>query len=327
MATYWKETVNFGGEFADVRLWLSVVDGLGRCVLESAGKIDVGEVRLLVKEGGFSHAFENGKCEFAFETNSREYCARLYRGEQLICGSGNSKNLKHEFALPKILATDTFEARVADFNYFETELGEKGKNIESLLAEEKAEEKAETAEEIKEEIEEEIQAEATEEVKEGIKEEVKEEVKEEIKIEKSQPVKTAKSKSQNASQAGAKKQASQSGRKSSGSASKKSKEGDFFSLAKPQVERMLAKFPKEEFLEDVLDNSRWVKVDFSKDASYAVGLIYADDLVGYIGYGVVGNLGNPPKFDNPQFVPFDIADPNGKGYFLIFQRADNGEKV
>ncbi|MFI3163053.1 MAG: hypothetical protein R3Y65_01275 [Bacillota bacterium] len=359
MATYWKEVVNFGGEFGDIVLLLSVFDGEGRGFLDSTGKIDVGEIQLLVREGGFSHAFENGKCEFTFKTNNRDFCVRLYRGGEFVCGSGNSKNLKHEFAVPKILATDTFEAKVADFNYFETEFGEKGKNLESLLGEEKAEvceeieakaeviKKIEPKAEVIKEIE--TKAEIGEEISEEIetKEETKEETEnvadimkaesEETVANKPQQVKTAVPKQQNArgtanaktQTANAKTQtASRKTQTASKNTGRKSaKEGDFFSLAKPQVEKMLAKFPKEEFLEDVLDNSRWVKVDFSKDTSYAVGLIYADDLVGYIGYGVVGKLDNPPKFENPQFVPFDITNPNGDGYFLIFQRADNGEKV
>ncbi len=330
MATYWKEVVNFGGEFGDIKLLLSVCDGKGVFTLDTAGHIENGSVQLLVKEEGFSHDFVGGKCEFSFETNHRDYCVRLYRGEKLICWGGNSKNLRHEFALPKILATDTFEERVADFNYYETELGEKGKNLENLLGEnnivEKEEIKAEIAKEIKEEPKEEIKEET--ETKEEIENMIEnKELKEETVTTKSETAKTAKAKPQNQRKTGSGKQASQAGRKPQSSSKKSPKEEDFFSLAKPQVEKMLAKFPKEEFLEDVLDNSRWVKVDFSKDVSYAVGIIYADDLVGYIGYGAKGKLSNPPKFENPQFVPFDIANPNGEGYFLVFQRADTGEKV
>ncbi len=352
MGSYWKEVVNFGGEFKAVKLLLTVSAGVGICEFDGVGVIENGNIQLLTREGGVSHDFAGGVASFAFQTSHREYCVRIYCDGVLICGSGNSKNLKHEFALPKIYATDVFENRVADFNYFETELGEKGKSLESLLCESenpapKSQDNTKeritnvTEEIIKEEIiKEEIIKEEI--IKEEIKtEEVAEEIiKEEIKAEEvaeeivlgsaqnpdlpdkdfeAQNARSAKSETQRSSQS-----KPQAARKKGG---KSKKESDFFSLAKPQVEKMLSKFPKEEFLEEVLDNSKWVKVDFSKGVSYAVGIIYADDLVGYIGYGVKGNFQNPPKFENPQFVPFDIASPAGDGYFLIFQRADTGEKV
>lgn len=319
MSTYWKEVVNFDDDNFRAGLTLCVEKGRGVCEFTSLD-LQSGRIVLLLKDGEAASEFALGCCTFNFETSSQWYYVLVFQGEKLVLSGGNSKNLQHEYEVPKIIATDAFEEKVANFNYFEKELGENGKDAESVLSMQKAEKDADISQiqEVKTVAKTVDDIKTTEEKVINIMNKTEKIQDDGMEVENVDIIKETKN---------SKPKQTNPQRKTNAARKKAQRKSDFFELAKPQVEKMIAKFPKEEFLEDVLENSKWVKVEFSKNVHYAVGIIYADDMAQYIGYGVLGSAKKPPQFENPQFVPFDIADPNGDGYFLIFQRADTGEKV
>lgn len=113
----------------------------------------------------------------------------------------------------------------------------------------------------------------------------------------------------------------------------KNLEGDkpFFELISDQVEELFSKYPTERYLESVIDNSKWVKIDFENNGKYYVlGLIYENSNVKYVCYGVPGKFGNnPPKEieDYNQWVPFDFNNSSGDGYWIMYQDALTGESI
>ena len=99
----------------------------------------------------------------------------------------------------------------------------------------------------------------------------------------------------------------------------------------PQLQGLFEKFPPEEALAAIIPNSKWVKVDFNKENKfYVVGLIYQDNAVKYVCYGVPGVWAELPPEDfnaEAQFLPLDLDEPQGDGYWLTYQDAFDGELV
>lgn len=107
---------------------------------------------------------------------------------------------------------------------------------------------------------------------------------------------------------------------------------DFYSLIKDQLDDLFARFPHNTTLELLVENSKWVTIDFDGvDRSYVVGLLYDDNgNLTYIAYGVPGNNGiKPPSqiADYSQWLPLDPDLPNGEGYWVMFQDSTTGDSV
>ena len=96
-----------------------------------------------------------------------------------------------------------------------------------------------------------------------------------------------------------------------------------------QIKGLFDAHPAEEVLESIIPNSKWVSVDFNGDGkTYVVGLIMEEGEIKFISYGVPGEWSEkPPKNFNEEarFLPLDISDPKGKGYWLTYQDAFDGE--
>ena len=105
----------------------------------------------------------------------------------------------------------------------------------------------------------------------------------------------------------------------------------FFDGVKEQITSLFDKYPEEEFLSSIIPFSKWVKVDFEQDGNYYVlGLVYENDNIKYICYGVPGLYDkNPPKDLNgfAQWLPLDENKPEEYGYWITYQDAQNGESV
>ena len=105
----------------------------------------------------------------------------------------------------------------------------------------------------------------------------------------------------------------------------------FFDGVKEQITLLFEKYPEEEFLPSIIPFSKWVKVDFEEEGTYYVlGLVYENDNIKYICYGVPGVYGSmPPKELNgfAQWLPLDTNKPEEYGYWITYQNAENGESV
>ena len=105
----------------------------------------------------------------------------------------------------------------------------------------------------------------------------------------------------------------------------------FYKELKKQIDTLFENNPSEEYLEELIPNSKWVKVNLdSSEDYYVLGLIYEGEKLLYICYGVPGVYQkNAPRelSGYPIWFPLDEDKPQGFGYWLSYQDADSGESV
>ena len=104
----------------------------------------------------------------------------------------------------------------------------------------------------------------------------------------------------------------------------------FYLDIKAQVDDIFDSNPSETYLESLLPNSKWVKVDLQNGDYYVLGLIYDGEEIKYICYGVPGVYQkNPPRelSGYPIWFPLDQQQEEGFGYWLSYQDAQSGESV
>ena len=105
----------------------------------------------------------------------------------------------------------------------------------------------------------------------------------------------------------------------------------FFDEIKGQIDLLFKNNEKEEFLENLIPNSKWVKVEYEESGDYYIlGLIYEEDELVYIVYGVPGVYQKtPPKEISgyPVWFPLDENKPESFGYWLSYQDAKTGESI
>ncbi|MCL2369719.1 MAG: hypothetical protein FWC80_00590 [Firmicutes bacterium] len=103
----------------------------------------------------------------------------------------------------------------------------------------------------------------------------------------------------------------------------------FFDKTRDQIESLFDKYPKEDRLKSLIEDSRWVKVDWdNRGRHYVVGIIGQGPE--YIVYGVPAKYSpEPPKeLDGYcQWLPLDPKEPQKEGYWLMFQDAKTGESI
>ena len=106
---------------------------------------------------------------------------------------------------------------------------------------------------------------------------------------------------------------------------------NFYDEIKEQIESLFSRYPEESFLNEIITNSKWIKVDYEDSGEYyVIGLIYDDGKIKYISYGIPGEYKiKPPRelSENAQWLPLDPNKPEDLGYWLTYQNAENGETV
>lgn len=105
----------------------------------------------------------------------------------------------------------------------------------------------------------------------------------------------------------------------------------FYAKLKNQIDRLFANNPEEEYLEKIIPNSKWVKVEYEKEGDYyVIGLVYENQDLTYLCYGVPGVYQkNPPQelSGYPVWLPLDSDKKEGFGYWLAYQNAETGESI
>lgn len=105
----------------------------------------------------------------------------------------------------------------------------------------------------------------------------------------------------------------------------------FYKALKGQIDVLFENNPNEDYLEELIPNSKWVKVAIENGEDYYVlGLIYEEDELLYICYGVPGVYQKAPPRElsgYPIWFPLDENRPQGFGYWLSYQDANSGESV
>ncbi len=110
----------------------------------------------------------------------------------------------------------------------------------------------------------------------------------------------------------------------------KSQEQPYYQSVKDELTQLFYKFPKEDNLCNLFKESSWVKINYSKDKFYVVGLIFQDNKEKYICYGVPANYSKTPPKELAgycSFIPLSVLDMFGKGYWIMFQDAVSGKCV
>ena len=105
----------------------------------------------------------------------------------------------------------------------------------------------------------------------------------------------------------------------------------FYNKLKNQIQKLFDENPEEDYLEKIIPNSKWVKVEYEKQGDYyVIGLIEENGSLEYIAYGVPGVFQNDPPDElsgYPVWLPLDSEKKDGFGYWLVYQDAGTGENI
>ena len=105
----------------------------------------------------------------------------------------------------------------------------------------------------------------------------------------------------------------------------------YYDTVKEEIEKLFGSFPHEPALEDLISDSRFVRVQYDERGRYyVVGVVYDRRDPAFICYGVPERYAPaPPKELNgfSAFVPKNPAKPYGEGYFMMFQSARTGQTL
>ena len=105
----------------------------------------------------------------------------------------------------------------------------------------------------------------------------------------------------------------------------------FYESISEDIDKLFETHTEEEFLSQIIPFSKWVKIENEdSDDYYVLGLIYQDDKVKYICYGVPGIYDVPPPESlkgYAEWLPLDSTKENEYGYWITYQDAENGENV
>jgi len=106
---------------------------------------------------------------------------------------------------------------------------------------------------------------------------------------------------------------------------------EFFDSIKSQIEELLNTYEEEKALEEIIPNSKFVKVDLERNGNfYIFGVINENDNIKYIVYGLPGEYSVKPDDEYSKFyqwLPLNQDNPEGYGYYLMYQDAISGNQI
>ncbi len=113
-----------------------------------------------------------------------------------------------------------------------------------------------------------------------------------------------------------------------GAFAKNQQDETYYERVKSQLERLFKEREKETDLENMVANSRWVKVGDGANF-YAVGIIVEDNVPKFVCYGLTGSYDSKPSQikNYSSFIPKSPFNLKGDGYWVMFQDAISGESV
>lgn len=101
----------------------------------------------------------------------------------------------------------------------------------------------------------------------------------------------------------------------------------FYERIADEIDELFRSGERDETLEKLLPQTKWARVDYSESKRFFVGLV--GDKPDYVCYALPGTFTVPaPEYlGEATFLPLDPADPEGKGYWLLYQSAADGSSV
>lgn len=110
-----------------------------------------------------------------------------------------------------------------------------------------------------------------------------------------------------------------------------SNKSEFFASIESQIEQLLTTYEEEKALEEIIPNSKFVKVDLENNGNfYIFGVIHQNNDIKYIVYGLPGEYSVKPDDEYSKFyqwLPLNQENPEGYGYYLMYQDAENGNQI
>lgn len=108
-------------------------------------------------------------------------------------------------------------------------------------------------------------------------------------------------------------------------------ENTFYSRISYQIDKMFDINKQEKVLDDIIPNSKFCRVEFDDNSGhYVFGVVYENNYPKYLCYGVPAKKDNPPPPELSgyyQWLPVDVDDANGNGYYMMYQDATNGQNI
>lgn len=102
---------------------------------------------------------------------------------------------------------------------------------------------------------------------------------------------------------------------------------NFYINIRGKLEEIMTINPECKELERLIPDSKWVKVYYDEDEYYVVGILTEEGAVKYLAYGVPGVEGIRPPKEAEELCDFLASDGEEEGYWIMLQKADNGELV
>ena len=101
---------------------------------------------------------------------------------------------------------------------------------------------------------------------------------------------------------------------------------NFYRSIKGKLNEIMTANPRERKLEELIPDSKWVRVYYDKGEYYVVGVLTEDGEVTFLAYGVPGVKSVKPPKDAEELCDFvEVESSIGDGYWVMFQNAKNGE--
>ncbi|MDE7329010.1 MAG: hypothetical protein K2N57_04630 [Clostridia bacterium] len=101
----------------------------------------------------------------------------------------------------------------------------------------------------------------------------------------------------------------------------------FYKKIETNMQELFDKNEKDDELTLLIPESKWVRVPTEDDGYYVVGIIYSDDTPNVICYGVPDKDNSAPPQSNENCRQWLELEKGGRGYWMMYQSAANGETL
>ena len=105
--------------------------------------------------------------------------------------------------------------------------------------------------------------------------------------------------------------------------------GIFYERMRDEIDKILSKYPAEKGLEDMIEDSKWVRISYGEGGFYVFGVLYSGGKPKYICYGVPTKQSATPPQSMEGLASFLPATPEDdkNGYWVMYQDAETGASI
>ena len=106
------------------------------------------------------------------------------------------------------------------------------------------------------------------------------------------------------------------------------KSENYYLSVKRKIDDLLSSNPAESELNGAVPGGKFAAIAYDKIRRYAIGTIEERGAIKYVCYGIPVTRKEPaPQLKNAKFIPLDMFDLSGRGYYLVFKDAASGKSV